>query len=126
MVGGWLAQNFNEFVVPELERVLEEMDIHQRELLVELDFFSINSIAPALQTPRPKFKIGVTKDYLEGSSPEFPAWCKTEATKKDFFERIQRQYGILRDKECLIIYRAPGSGQQFGTLRSIPQPNSGA
>lgn len=53
------------------------MDESKKELIVELDFHGAGGIAPALQILCPEFKVGLTKDYLEGNRRDLPDWFKT-------------------------------------------------
>jgi len=91
----------------ELRSVSHAMHVHTKELVVELDFHGNGSIAPALKTPRPEFKIGVTKKYLEGSKPELPDWFDEQSRKDNFLLRFRDQYQRLTEDQILFIYRAP-------------------
>jgi len=86
-----------------------------QEMVVVLDFHTIGGIAPALKTPHPEFKIGVTKKYLEG---EFPDWFLTQKVKQSFLQGFQDLYQRLAHNEIMTIYRTPEQATCY-TITSI-------
>jgi hypothetical protein len=63
---------YGRMITDQMEISMKKESVDMQDLLIEVDFLSVDGIALALKDP-PEFKIGVIRNYLEGKSP-FPSW----------------------------------------------------
>jgi hypothetical protein len=81
---------------------MKKKSVTMQELMIEVDFLSVNGMALALKDP-PEFKIGVARNYFEGKSalPAEYDWFKgVKKSKKEFLESIKEgidQGGMQHD-----------------------------
>ena len=111
MLWNWVQRNYF-LIMQELDRATDLYSVPKRELVLELDFYAKHGIAPALCTPNPIFKVGVTKDYLEGDRPEEPDWFYKgtdvyDSNIKTFLTGLRDHYQRMTSNHVLTILRYP-------------------
>ena len=100
-----------EPIMLELIRICDETGLNKKEMLLQADFKPgpEGEMAPALSG---KFKIGVTRRYLEGDRPDEPDWFvknEDEACYKtniaSFLPALRDQYDIMTNNNLLLYCR---------------------
>ena len=86
--------------------------VPKRESLLELDFYAEHGTAPALRKPNPFFRVGATKDYLEGDRLAEPDWFLKgsdayQINIKSFLTGLRDHYQRMTSNHALVIVRYP-------------------
>lgn len=114
-------------IMRDIVRITQEHNLDKQEVVLELSFFADEGSAPALREP-PEFKVGITKDYLEGDRPNEPDWfCKgTHVYEKNvsaFLQAAADQYHRMTSDHLLTIvrYASGSSGVHHLMLNALPE-----
>ena len=104
----------------EVERVTRVEKVDKKEVVLELDFHADDQgLAPALQDP-PKFKVGLTRLYLQGKEEPDWFWKGTDVYENNitnFRTGLQDHYNRMTSDHLLTISRY--SDGNFGVYRAL-------
>ena len=111
IVFNWVELHYF-LIMHELDRLTHLYGVPKRELVLELDFYAKHGTVPALCTPDPFFKVGVSKDYFEGDRPEEPDWffkgtSEYQSHIRIFVTGMLDQYERTTPNQILVILRDP-------------------